>query len=205
MKRHSITRYPERDKKLSAKGIVLHNAVKEGKSNDVNTLLKYMNIDPNIQDSAGETALHIAAENCDIETAEILLKYDANPNLGNLRGNTALHIAAEMCNLKMIKIMIKSGAKSLSKNDTGITALDVIDTHIIINKLDSDRARKLKEIKTVLLENNDNFLMKEISLSEALLMDPKKILYFPSCDQDNDYVSEKEAEIRVPIGEYNIT
>jgi ankyrin repeat protein len=53
-------------------------------------LLKF-GANPNLQDSHGNTALHIAALGSELEAVNLLLQYNADPNIQNKKGNTPLH------------------------------------------------------------------------------------------------------------------
>jgi ankyrin repeat protein len=65
---------------------------------------------PNVKDSQGNSALHIAALLGFPEGAELLLSRKAQVNLGNNSGETPLIIAVQQRNLAMIRLLLANGA-----------------------------------------------------------------------------------------------
>jgi ankyrin repeat protein len=75
----------------------LVDAVRRGDVQEVARLLA-AGADPNVKDLDGHTPLHIAAEQCRADLAELLLRHGADPNAKNVRGKTPLHRAVwERC------------------------------------------------------------------------------------------------------------
>jgi len=65
----------------------LFAAVRRGDVQEVARLLA-AGADPNVKDLDGHTSLHIAAEQCRADLAELLLRHGADPNAKNVRGET---------------------------------------------------------------------------------------------------------------------
>jgi ankyrin repeat protein len=65
----------------------LVDAVRRGDVQEVARLLA-AGADPNVKDLDGETPLHIAAEQCNADIAELLLKHGADPNARDEHGFT---------------------------------------------------------------------------------------------------------------------
>ena len=113
----------------------------------------------NVQEAGGKgnTPLHIAAENKNIEIIKLLLKKKIDINYKNSDGNTALHIAADSFEYKntslnivrdynfrlredsllagkaeTVDLLLKKGADPAIKNESGKTALQLAGTKEII-------------------------------------------------------------------------
>ncbi len=81
-----------------------------GSAHDVIDYLLIQEINLNIQDVSGETALFDCARKGKINIAQKLLKKYANPNLKNNKNETALHLACHKGNMDMIDLLIENGA-----------------------------------------------------------------------------------------------
>jgi ankyrin repeat protein len=79
--------------------------------------------DVNVQDADGDTALHGAAENGNVEIITMLLDKGANPNVKNKLGGTPLMWAAVFGNDDAARLLLKRGADPALKDNDGITAL----------------------------------------------------------------------------------
>jgi len=92
----------------------LHQAVKDGRREDVERLLK-RGVDPNVQDRhcIRETALHFAvrARSADEEIVALLLRYGASPNVLDNTRVTPLMEAAGRCNARIVGMLCASGAE----------------------------------------------------------------------------------------------
>jgi Ca2+/Na+ antiporter len=78
-----------------------------------------------MQNKAGQTALHIAATVGSIEAAQLLLSKGAKVDLVDGKGQTALMISAAKGQLGFVSKLLESGADVLYANDQGQTALDL--------------------------------------------------------------------------------
>ncbi|USE33832.1 ankyrin repeat domain-containing protein [Endozoicomonas sp. SCSIO W0465] len=76
-----------------SKMTALHIAAINGEKNMAG-LLQVEGIDIDVLDSEGNTALHHAVSNHNLETVKTLLKFNADPNIRNNCGFTPLHLAA---------------------------------------------------------------------------------------------------------------
>jgi len=79
--------------------------------------------DPNVRDSAGNTALHRAAENGVTDVVAVLLRYGADPNARNKEGRTPLHVAAERCRRDVVELLLRHGADPNARSARGATPL----------------------------------------------------------------------------------
>ena len=86
-------------------------------------LLEQDNIDTNIQDNAGYTALTLALlqRTINIELVEMLLQSGANPNLHGPKTSTALQYSLR--NIDAVKLLLSHGVDVNQQDDSGTTAL----------------------------------------------------------------------------------
>lgn len=69
-------------------------------------------VDLDAQDSLGETALHQAALNGSVASAQYLLSHRADPNVQNREGDTPLHFAVLSRNEKIVEMLMDNRADS---------------------------------------------------------------------------------------------
>jgi ankyrin repeat protein len=72
----------------------------------------------------GNTALHAALANGQVEAAAFLLESGASIDARDAHGHTALHLAAEDGNLAAIHLLLERGADPRPRNNEGRTPLD---------------------------------------------------------------------------------
>ncbi len=77
-----------------------------------------------LQDSAGNTALHRAVHARATEVVRLLLARSANPNLRDDDGVTPLVVAVRSSQREAVKLLLQAGAKTDIKDDQGKTASD---------------------------------------------------------------------------------
>jgi len=82
-------------------------------------ILTMLNVDMDIRDSQGKTALFLATEFNNIEFAFKLLLKKANTNITDDEGHSCLHWSLQHRSLNMAKILYKYGAKIDSKDSKG--------------------------------------------------------------------------------------
>ena len=78
-----------------------------------------------LQDNGGWTALMMASLNGHMETAQILLDYNALPNIIDDNGETALILASMMGHPDIVELLLNKGANINIVNDDGDMALDI--------------------------------------------------------------------------------
>jgi ankyrin repeat protein len=88
----------------------IHIVTKRKDSLYLRVLLQQEDINPNLQDRDGNTALVLAAEGNWDEGVAILLRYHASVNLGNSSGETALIRAVQRRNTEMARALLEGGA-----------------------------------------------------------------------------------------------
>lgn len=102
----------------------IHVASKKAAKDEILELLLKAGANPNLQDSNGQTALHLALMENSTHKVELLLKAQANPSIADHRGNTALHFAAEKSSADVMKKLTSSAQLKINlRNGRGYTAL----------------------------------------------------------------------------------
>lgn len=103
----------------------LHIVVKRNDATYLRVLLQQDEINPNLQDNRGNTALIIAAERGWDEGVSILIKYGANVNLANASGETPLIRAVQVHDIEVVRQLLAAGANpDRTDNVTGKSARD---------------------------------------------------------------------------------
>lgn len=95
---------------------------------DVATVIQKIDkgeLDVNVRDQEGRTALYLAASvNACGDVVESLIKKGANPNIRDIVGNTALHAASDShSNQHIFTSLLKGGADINAENSEGFTPL----------------------------------------------------------------------------------
>src|ERR1700752_1144 len=85
--------------------------------------------DVNSRDADGDTALHGAAQNGNLEIINLLLDKGANPNAKNKLGGTPLMFAAVFGNDDAVRLLLRRGANPSLKDNDSITAAKWADVN----------------------------------------------------------------------------
>jgi ankyrin repeat protein len=103
----------------------MHEFIKAAHDGDLGRIQYYIkqNIDVNITDNNGDTALMLAAWKRDFNVVKELLANGAEIDKANKYGNTALMLAAGKDNLDIVKELIANGDEIDKANNMGYTAL----------------------------------------------------------------------------------
>ncbi len=103
----------------------LHIVTRRSDSTYLRVLLQQDDINANLQDNRGNTALIIAAERGWGEGVQILLKYGANVNTSNTSGETPLIRAVQVHDIEIVRQLLAAGANpDRTDNVTGKSARD---------------------------------------------------------------------------------
>jgi ankyrin repeat protein len=78
---------------------------------------------PNTQDKTGNTALHLAALNGNVEVVHLLVAHHAAVNTANKMGSTPIMNAAIRSDARVVRMLIDAGADVNAADGTGSTAL----------------------------------------------------------------------------------
>ena len=135
---------------------------------------------PNVKNKLGNTPLHVACQNNNIEFATLLLAdLQCNTNIKNDQGEIPLHLAVSK-SLELVKLVVTSETVNVQRND-GDTPLHIACRHeqlsVILHLIDDLKC------SVQILNNNDdspfhNLLSKSWSQTGSLLK------YFPSSESN---------------------
>ncbi len=101
----------------------LHLASQTGQLAFVQTLLTKYQMNPDDKSDQDMTPLFIAAENGNLEVAQLLLEFNASLTQKSNELWTPLHISAFRGQFKMVKFLIESGSDVNSRTSSGSTPL----------------------------------------------------------------------------------
>ena len=113
---------------LTAADCLLLYAAATSKSTDVMKLLKDKEVDVDVRNVNGSTALHLACINQYSNIAKILLHFEANPDVqeDHFAGlKTPLHIAVAQNNYEICKLLLEGGANPNLRDVLGRTPMHV--------------------------------------------------------------------------------
>jgi ankyrin repeat protein len=100
--------------------LLLLKAVQESHAPVAQFLLQH---DVNVDADVEGVPLHVAAQNGDLQMAQLLVEQGANINAVTEQGKTALMFAVESGNIRLVKHLLDSGAKVETTDVNGLTAL----------------------------------------------------------------------------------
>ncbi len=101
---------------------ILHEAVTEGRSEIVQTLLENQ-ADPNAANTTGETPLHWAVRKGHVAIAKLLLEAKADPNLADAKQRSPLHEAAFRGQKEIVELLLAAKADVNVKDAKGKSPL----------------------------------------------------------------------------------
>eukprot|EP00004_Rigifila_ramosa_P026782 TRINITY_DN8487_c0_g1_i1.p1 TRINITY_DN8487_c0_g1~~TRINITY_DN8487_c0_g1_i1.p1 ORF type:complete len:262 (-),score=66.62 TRINITY_DN8487_c0_g1_i1:7-720(-) len=78
-----------------------------------------------IQDEAGESALHYACVDPKSVSSLLLLKHGAKPDIPNKMGDTAFHFACDSDSSHTLSLLLRYGVHTHIKNKRGKTGMDI--------------------------------------------------------------------------------
>ena len=91
------------------KNTALHLAAEYGRVKVVRYLTKEGHADVNQLNYGGETALHSAAANCQIEGIKLLIRSGADANTYDQKGNTPIWEAVQSEDIQLVKLLLEEG------------------------------------------------------------------------------------------------
>ena len=102
---------------------LLHNVSREGWGADIAELLLIKGANIHALDFQGNTPLHSAAKNGQLEMVEFLISAGADVNLTDFRGRTAMFWASYAGHTEIVELLIANGANINTQDDQGATPL----------------------------------------------------------------------------------
>ena len=118
------------------------------------------NVEINGSDFDGDTPLHFAVMNNNIEAVEYLLENGANTNVKNKDGITPLHIAVKEKNYDITGRLLSAGADRNTKDIDGISALDIVKAS---NDVDLFKLFSITQEEITTIASNQGMREKEIT------------------------------------------
>jgi len=139
-----------------------HIATRKGNILLISSIHQCMNIDINAQDYANlNTALHLAAENDDLEAVAELVKVGADLNIQNKFGDTPLHIAARKKFSEIVQFLVQKGADPKILNYNGHAPLPT--------------PMKISHVKNPLIDSSDDGIEAQFKQMIELAGKPSKV------------------------------
>lgn len=186
---------------------------KKGHTGQLKTLLEKSpkSIDVNAKDSSGNTLLHLACEEDDLVTIELLLKNGADIDAKNDSGEFPLGIAYSLKNFELAKLLIENNASNL-KDSQGNTLVHLAsqDGNVEMVRLLCNNFEDVLELndqgfdplylacmaKTRDIKKKENYadivdiLLGETSEDEEVDLEDKPPLLWLACENDNPKIIE---------------
>ncbi|MCG8452326.1 MAG: ankyrin repeat domain-containing protein [Spirochaetales bacterium] len=103
----------------------LHEAVIEGDSSALVTLVAQEEANLDATDKKGQTPLHLASIAGDLMAVAALLNADAAIDLPDKEGRTALHYGVLSMNPDLVAMLLAAGASPYSEDKKGITPVQL--------------------------------------------------------------------------------
>ncbi len=103
----------------------IHKAVREGRYDKAEFILKIMPAMANKKAAFGQSPLHIAIKKGNLKCAELLLEFEADVNAQDNHKQTPLHIAVTTHNLRAVMLLRAAGARATIKDEREKTAFDL--------------------------------------------------------------------------------
>ncbi|XP_057500235.1 ankyrin repeat domain-containing protein, chloroplastic isoform X2 [Actinidia eriantha] len=146
-------RIPELSAATSGKWLPLHSLVASGEFYLVNALLKH-DVDINIRDKDGQTALHKAIVSKKQAIFNYLLRESANPFVRDNEGATLMHHAVRTASSQMIKILLLYNVDINLQDNDGWTPL-----HLAV------QTRRTDIVRLLLIKGADKTLKNQDGLT----------------------------------------
>ncbi|OQV20269.1 Transient receptor potential cation channel subfamily A member 1 [Hypsibius exemplaris] len=124
---------------------VLHLAVRSGSVEMVQVLLESQLVDKNSPGWNGETALHVAASQNELECAKLLLQHRADITRRCGSGGLPIHYAARFGSLDVLRFFLQTPKLRVDEMLRSVDDEEATPLHLAVNRGDCDTAELLLE------------------------------------------------------------
>ncbi|XP_015176425.1 PREDICTED: ankyrin repeat and death domain-containing protein 1A-like isoform X2 [Polistes dominula] len=107
----------------------LHHAAVAGHSGVISAICNIPKTELNATDQKGQTPMHCACTEENLEAVKALIELGANVNAQDNDGNTPLHVATRMRQIEMVQLLLKVGANIDLTDQMGFTPLHLAANH----------------------------------------------------------------------------
>ena len=135
-------------------------------------------IDLNLEDAAGNTALHYAVLNKQRRATAALIDLGADVNRPGEFGLTPLHLAVDDMDLEFIDILLKAGSDPLIKNNRGESVFDVIPS---LSSPEPKQLNHIVEIASSLCRYQPDTRFSILSTEYDCLTLSQSVSFTPDC------------------------
>jgi ankyrin repeat protein len=101
----------------------LHQATKNSHMNCMLVLLRCQGIDVNVQNAEGQTPLHVAIKNGNVQCAHLLLQRGAKHEIKDANGDTAISLSVKLAEDGCCKLLVEFGADVSVEYDPNLAAM----------------------------------------------------------------------------------
>ncbi|BCS23080.1 ankyrin repeat domain-containing protein [Aspergillus puulaauensis] len=118
----TFNRFQDDHAHLLGSGSDSKGSAENGTTAGVIRVLLRAGVDPNsFESDTYWTALHLAVQNRNVESASVLLDFGADPNMTDDEGWTPLHLAVQDGDVVAVAVLLAGGADGESRTDKGET------------------------------------------------------------------------------------
>lgn len=131
-------------------------------------LLRDENVDVNVKDFAGWTALHEACVSGNTEMASTLIEYGANVNALGFQNNTPLHEATLNDQIDCIRILFDHGASLKIRNTFGVLPIELAKNKQVLKLYQEYEDKNPSEKSIEEIEGEENISRSQFDTSQSL-------------------------------------
>ena len=117
---------------IHPKSIDLHTAASIGDLQTLQKLLSSKQVDPNISDLRGRTAMHFACVHGREDVVRLLLSSGADVASRDVNGNAPLHLAVLSNRIECVRVLLDNGAKVDDVDRFSKSPLDLVESRLRI-------------------------------------------------------------------------
>lgn len=136
-------------------------AAERGDANGVRAILKSQPDQLHATSRIGDSAIHAAAAQDQLQVVKILLEHGGSVNKKGNHGKTPLHYAAEAGSIAMVRLLLEKRANLKARDDQGRTPFDTASAHLMPSHPNTKRMFQLfakfgeqLDIRSAVRQNN---------------------------------------------------